>query len=94
MSKESCVNCLHLWVCGLPASSDPLARCPGFLDKDKCKEITYARWIVPDDNYPDTCSNCRFEYVHYNDEVDYKPNYCPNCGALMILGDLDVKDSK
>ena len=88
MSSESCANCIHLWVCSLPISSDPLERCPGFLDKDKCKEITYAKWIVPDEHYHDTCSNCLFEFVCDDDE-DYHPNFCPNCGALMILGEFD-----
>jgi hypothetical protein len=90
MTAERCADCVHLWVCSLPASVDTEICCPGFLHRDKCKEITYAKWIVPDEHYPDTCSNCLFEFVWDGDE-GYKPNYCPNCGALMILGELDTK---
>ena len=85
---EKCTDCIHEWVCGLPSTTIHEECCPGFLDKNKCKEIIYARWVVPDDYYPHTCTNCRFEYVHYDEEVDYVPNYCPNCGALMVLGDF------
>ena len=41
----------------------------------------YAEWLVPDENYPDTCSNCKFEFV-YEDE-EYLPKFCPECGARM-----------
>ena len=89
MNYESCTNCIHFWVCGLPSSySGKSIKCPGFLDKDKCKEIIYAKWIVPDDNYPYTCSNCLFEFV-WDGEEDYRPKFCPHCGALMILGEFD-----
>ena len=88
MTSGSCVKCVHEWVCSLPASSDANIKCHGFLHKDKCKEIIYAKWIVPDDHYPDTCSNCLFEFVWDGNE-EYHPNYCPNCGADMREGKRD-----
>jgi hypothetical protein len=90
MVTEKCTNCIHEWVCSLPASSDTAEPCPGFLDKYKRKEIIYARWLVPDEHSTDTCSNCLFEFV-WDGDPEYHPAYCPNCGALMWLGDLDVK---
>jgi hypothetical protein len=90
MADTRCADCLHLWVCGLQDTKQP---CNRFLDKDKCKEITYARWIVPDEHYPDTCSNCLFEFVCDSDP-EYHPQYCPNCGAFMILGELDAKNTR
>lgn len=50
--------------------------------------VVHARWIVPDDNYPDTCSNCLFEFVWDGDD-DYHPKRCPHCGAHM---DEEVAD--
>lgn len=44
--------------------------------------VVHAHWIVPDENYPDTCSNCLFEFVWDGDE-GYHPKRCPNCGAHM-----------
>ena len=41
-----------------------------------------AKWIIPDDNYPLTCSNCLFEFVTDIDD-DYQPKFCPECGARM-----------
>ena len=83
MANESCVNCLHEQVCSLPASATLVISCPYFLDRDKYKEIIHARWLIPDKHYPDTCSNCLFEFVWDSDE-GYHPNYCPQCGALMV----------
>lgn len=47
--------------------------------------VPHARWIVPDEHYPDTCSNCKFEFVWDGDE-EYHPRFCPNCGADMREG--------
>lgn len=49
----------------------------------KVKEIIQAEWLVPDEYYPDTCSNCRFEFAWDGDE-DYIPKFCPECGAGMV----------
>ena len=40
-----------------------------------------AEWLVPDENYPDTCSNCKFEFVY--EDMEYLPKFCPECGAHM-----------
>lgn len=42
----------------------------------------HAQWIVPDENYPETCSNCMYEYVR-DEEDSYLPKFCPECGAMM-----------
>lgn len=49
---------------------------------EEVEPVVHARWIVPDDNYPDTCSNCLFEFVWDGDD-EYHPKRCPNCGAHM-----------
>lgn len=50
----------------------------------ECKESPLeAEWIVPDKNYPDTCSNCMFEFAFDGDD-NYVPKYCPECGRKMI----------
>lgn len=41
-----------------------------------------AQWVVPDKNYPETCSHCMFEYTREEDD-GYLPKYCPECGAIM-----------
>ncbi len=92
MSSESCTKCIHLWVCGLPASPDHEVRCPGFMDKDKVKEVAYARWEFeePDaqGNRKPCCSNClEYKLASWSDYIKCK--VCPNCGALMWLGDFD-----
>lgn len=46
-------------------------------------EVKYAEWLVPDEHYPDTCSNCRFEFV-WDGEECYIPKFCPECGAKMM----------
>lgn len=48
----------------------------------EAKPIVHAKWLVPDEHYPDTCSNCNFEFVWDGDE-NYHPKYCPDCGAQM-----------
>ena len=48
----------------------------------EAKEVVYAEWLVPDRCYPDTCSNCKFEFIWDGDD-DYLPKYCPECGAAM-----------
>jgi len=52
------------------------------LPRADVEPVVHARWIVPDDNYPDTCSNCLFEFVWDGDD-GYHPKRCPNCGAKM-----------
>lgn len=49
------------------------------------KPVTRARWVVPDKNYPETCSLCGFEYVKEED-CGYLPKYCPECGTPMEAG--------
>lgn len=44
--------------------------------------VKKAEWLVLDEHYPDTCSNCRFEFV-WDGEGVYLPKYCPECGAAM-----------
>ena len=50
---------------------------------DHAKEVKFAEWLVPDEHYPDTCSNCKFEFVLDLDDDEYMPKYCPECGATM-----------
>jgi hypothetical protein len=93
MSLRSCSNCIHYWVCSLPASTETEEQCPTFLDMDKCKEVIYARWEFdePDNcgNKKPRCSNCRQYFL--TSWSDYaKCKICPECGALMWLGDFDV----
>lgn len=52
--------------------------------------IKYATWLVPDAHYPDTCSNCKFEFV-WDDDEDYLPKFCPECGARMTSRKLLYK---
>lgn len=41
-----------------------------------------AQWVVPDINYPETCSHCMFEYTREEDD-GYLPKYCLECGVIM-----------
>ena len=52
--------------------------------------FVYAEWLVPDEYYPDTCSNCKFEFVRDYEE-DYIPKFCPECGACMTGRNLLYK---
>lgn len=54
----------------------------GQIIKYPLSAATHAKWIIPDDHYPDTCSNCLFEFV-WDGEEDYRPKFCPECGAVM-----------
>lgn len=49
---------------------------------DHAVSTKFAEWVVPDEHYPDTCSNCKFEFV-WDDEEDYVPKFCPECGTKM-----------
>ena len=49
------------------------------------KPVTKARWVIPDKYYPETCSLCEFELSRDNDN-DYLPKYCPDCGTPMEEG--------
>ena len=87
-TADSCTSCLHYWVCGFDSCREVGKTCLAFLKSSDYKRLVYARWIVPDDNYPYTCTNCLYEYVIDSDE-EYKPSkYCPECGAFMMLGDF------
>lgn len=50
--------------------------------EDHEQQHVNARWIVPDEWYPEICSNCLFEYCR-DDDDDYIPKFCPECGAKM-----------
>lgn len=53
------------------------------------KGMTYskAHWLVderPESNREIICSRCEQTIFKYHKlDFDYKPNYCPNCGAYM-----------
>lgn len=50
--------------------------------EERDAQCVHAQWVVPDKNYPETCSNCMFEYVR-DEEDSYLPKFCPECGAMM-----------
>ena len=53
----------------------------------KVKEIKYGEWIHTDKaqywHSKDECSECHYHTVDRNDLAYF--NYCPNCGAEMIV---------
>lgn len=93
LTDEELVSALRRCASGDP--EQPCDGCPAYLlclgsefsiDDEAAKRIAElskqeAEWIVPDKYYPDTCSNCMFEFA--SDE-DYLPKYCPECGYKMV----------
>lgn len=95
LTDEELVSALRRCSSGDP--EQPCDGCPAYLlclsfefniDDEAANRIMElsnqeAEWIVPDENYPDTCSNCMFEFVFDGDD-NYVPKYCPECGRKMI----------
>ena len=51
------------------------------------RENIHGEWIVderPESNREIICSNCEQPIFKYHKlDFDYRPNFCPNCGASM-----------
>lgn len=54
--------------------------------KEQCEDVT-GHWFVderPEGDREIICSNCEQPIFRYHKlDFDYRPNYCPNCGAKM-----------
>lgn len=90
MTMPICETCLHRAVCGKYAATGGVKKCRHH------KEERHGRWIPLEyDGYADgnpvwdlwECSECQEE--HSGDEDTLTP-YCPNCGAKMDGGNVDV----
>lgn len=58
-----------------------------FLEEaEPCEDVT-GHWFVderPEGDREIICSNCEQPIFKYHKlDFDYRPNYCPNCGAKM-----------
>lgn len=56
------------------------------LQAEPCEDVT-GHWFVderPEGDREIICSNCEQPIFRYHKlDFDYRPNYCPNCGAKM-----------
>jgi DNA-directed RNA polymerase subunit RPC12/RpoP len=56
------------------------------LQAEQCEDVT-GHWFVderPEGDREIICSNCEQPIFRYHKlDFDYRPNYCPNCGAKM-----------
>lgn len=78
--------------CGKPYEVSFSFRCM-FGEVEAKQEVRHGRWITKDlDNFRKIecqCSECGYigisNYDSYDDPYDF--NFCPNCGAMMDVGD-------
>ena len=61
----------------------PISRIGGYLDGyEKAMEQKTGQWRI--NNRELICSNCdKSIFKHHKLNFDYKPKYCPHCGAKM-----------
>ena len=67
----------------------PISRIGGYLDGyEKAMEPKTGHWFIderPESDREIICSNCEQPIFRYHKlDFDYRPNYCPNCGAKMV----------
>lgn len=51
-------------------------------------EVKHGYWYVderPESSREVICSVCEEPIFRYHDPIDWRPKYCPNCGAIMDL---------
>ena len=66
-------------------------------EQGKLVERIYGYWSLHIDETFDceylTCSICGEDFFDGdNDTIDYVPNYCPNCGAKMVVTEAKLND--
>lgn len=52
--------------------------------------VAHGYWFVderPESDREVTCSVCEEPVFRYNDHIDWRPKYCPHCGAKMDGGE-------
>lgn len=53
--------------------------------------VVHGKWVNGEENCP-ICGKSKFEGLDADIWADWKPNFCPNCGAKMDEEDEDDAD--
>ena len=86
MDEYKCGDCFHAELCEksemlVGFSKDNYAYCSMFLNSADVAPVRHGRWKC---NKPcPVCGEDRFKGLDADIWADWKPPYCPNCGAKM-----------
>lgn len=88
----------NLKLNGLKGTPRPCDELYGFIDRikeqpsvDDVAPVVHGKWVNGEENCP-ICGKSKFEGLDADIWADWKPNFCPNCGAKMDREDEDDAD--